>query len=306
MGRKGHWLVAAAVAVFALASAGAQAAGPPDEPDLQAMALAVGDFDGGAVVYSQRFVTAPPPVVGEYERFFRPGARLSGRRLLYAANIDISVDDAATTQLAFSSLLQQLNTPAGRQEISSGLIGNLSKNTGGRVKVKSISIGRPVSVQLGQGAFRMAIVLKTNVGRVELALAGERVDRAIGLIALAAYPRARLTTGPALLATARLAKRFTAGFVLHNTVAPTVVGTPQQGQGLTADPGHWAGGPDAFAYQWNRCAAAGTPCAPIPGATAQTYVPTTADSTSRLSVTVTASNSISQSAATSVPGNPVP
>jgi hypothetical protein len=306
MGRSRHWVVAAAVAVFALASAGAQAAGPPDEPDLEAMALAVGDFDGGAVVDIQRPVTPPPPFVGEYERFFRPGARLAGRRLLYAANIDISLDDASTTQLAFSSLLQQLNTQAGRRAISNGLLSNLSRNTHGRVKVKSISIGRPVSVQLGQGAFRMAIVLKTNVGRVELAVTGLRVDRAIGLIALAAYPRSRLTTGPPTLATARLAKRFTAGFVLHNTVAPTIVGTPQQGQALTADPGHWAGGPDAFGYQWNRCAAAGTPCAPVAGATAQTYVPTPADSGSRLSVTVTASNSISQSSATSVPGNPVP
>lgn len=270
------------------------------------MALAVGDFDGGAVVSSQGFITPPPPFVGEYERFFRPGAHLAGRRLLYAANIDISLDDPSTTQLAFSSYLELLNTPAGRRQISSGLLSNLTKNTGGRLKVKSISIGRPVSLQLGQGAFRMAIVLKTNIGRVEFALTGVRVDRAIGLIALAAYPRSRLTSGPAVLATARLAKRFTAGFMLQNTVAPTVVGTPQQGQTLTADPGHWAGGPDSFAYQWNRCAAAGTPCVPIPGATAQTYVPTAADSGSRLSVTVTASNSISQSSATSVAGNPVP
>jgi hypothetical protein len=161
-------------------------------------------------------------------------------------------------------------------------------------------------LQLGQGAFRMAIVLKTNIGRVELAITGLRVDRAIGLIALGAYPRARLTSGPAVLATARLAKRFAAGFVLHNTVLPAIVGTPQQGQALTADPGHWAGGPGSFAYQWNRCAAAGTPCAPIPGATAQTYVPTAADSASRLSVTVTASNSISQSAASSTPTGAVP
>jgi hypothetical protein len=305
MGRKRHWFVVA-IAVFALACSGAQAAGPPDEPDLQTMALDVGDFDGGGVVDSQRPVTPPPPFVGEYERFFKPGAHLAGRRLLYAANIDLSLDDASTTQLAFSALVQQLNTPAGRKQVSSGLLSNLSKNTGGRLKVRSIAITRPISLQLGQGAFRLTIVLKTNIGRVELALTGLRVDRAIGLIALSAYPRARLTSGPAVLATARLAKRFAAGFTLHNTVAPTVVGTPQQGQALTADPGHWAGGPGAFAYQWNRCAAAGTPCAPIAGATAQTYVPTAADSGSRISVTVTASNSISQSSATSVPGNPVP
>jgi hypothetical protein len=294
------------VAVSAFAVAGAQAAGPPDEPDLQAMALAAGDFDGGGVVDSQGFVTAPVPFVGEYTRYFRPGARLGGRRLLYAANIDLSLDDASTMQTTFSALVQQLNTRAGQKAITDPLISRLRTGTGGRLKIKSISVARPVTMQLGQDAFRMAIVLKTNVGRLEFALAGVRVDRAIGLIALAAYPRARLTNGPPTLATARLAKRFTAGFQLQNTVAPTVVGTPQQGQALTADPGHWAGGPGSFTYQWNRCAAAGTPCAPIAGATAQTYVPTAADSGSRLSVTVTASNSISQSSATSVPGNPVP
>src|SRR5919197_113327 len=257
MGRKRH-LLAAAIAVFALASTGAQAAGPPDEPDLEAMALAVGDFDGGGIVDSQRFVTAPAPIVAEYERYFRPGARLAGRRLLYAANIDFSLDDASTTQLAFSTLVQQLNTSAGRKQLASGLPTNLRENTGGRIKIKSISIGRPLTLQFGQGAFRLAIVLKTNIGRDELAITGVRVDRAIGLIALAAYP------------------------------------------------GHWAGGPGSFTYQWNRCAAAGTPCTPIAGATAQTYVPTAADSGSRLSVTVTASNSVSQSSATSVAGNPVP
>jgi hypothetical protein len=306
MGRRQHWLAVAIVAAFALAGVGAQAAGPPDEPDLQAMALDVSDFDGGGVVDSQRLVTAPAPIVAEYERYFRPGARLAGRRLLYAANIDFSLDDASTTQLVFSSLVQQLASPAGRKQLASGLLTTLRKNSRGRLKLKSTSIGAPVTLQLGQGAFRMAIVLKTNIGRVELAITGLRVDRAIGLIALGAYPRARLTSGPAVLATARLAKRFAAGFVLHNTVLPAIVGTPQQGQALTADPGHWAGGPGSFAYQWNRCAAAGTPCAPIPGATAQTYVPTAADSASRLSVTVTASNSISQSAASSTPTGAVP
>jgi hypothetical protein len=307
MGRKRHWCIGAVVVVaFALAGAGAQAAGPPDEPDLQAMALAVADFDGGGVVFQQGFVTAPAPVVAEYARYFRPGARLAGRRLLYVGNVDFSLDEASTTQLAFSAFVQELGTPAGRKQIIDDLVSNLRKGNGGRLKIKSTSAGRPVTLQLGQGAFRVAIVLKTNIGRLEFAVTGVRVDRAIGLIALAAYPRARLTSGPAVLATARLAKRFAAGFVLSNTVLPTIVGTPQQGQALTADPGHWAGGPGGLAYQWNRCAAAGTPCTAIPGATAQTYVPTAADSASRLSVTVTASNTISQSSASSTPTNPVP
>jgi hypothetical protein len=103
----------------------------------------------------------------------------------------------------------------------------------------------------------------------------------------------------------RLAKRFTAGFVLRNTVAPTIVGTPQQGQALTADPGHWAGAPGSFTYQWNRCAAGGG-CTAIAGAVGQTYAPTAADAGSTLTVTVTASNSVSQSTATSAAVGPVP
>lgn len=296
----------AALAALVVACVAAQAAGAPDEPDLASMALSVGDFDGGAAVDHNGFTTAPAPIVAEYERFFKPGARLAGRRLLYAANINFSLDDASTTQLVFATLLQQLKTPAGRRQIASGLITDLKKNTRGRVKLKSVAVSAPTTLQLGQGAFRLAIVIKTTAGRIELALTGLRVDRAVGLVALAAYPRARLTSAPAVLITARLAKRFTAGFVLRNTVLPSVVGTPQQGQALTADPGHWAGGPGAFAYQWNRCGASGTSCTPISGAVGQTYVPTSTDSTNRLTVTVNASNSVSQSSASSAATAPVP
>jgi hypothetical protein len=293
----------AAAILLCLSGIAADAANAPDEPDLQAMALAVTDFDGGAAVNHQGFTTPQAPIVAEYERYFKPGAHLAGRRLLYAANIDFSLDDAGTTQLVFTTLVAQLRTSSGRAQITNGLIAAVKKNTGGKVKVQSVSAGLPVPIRAGQGGFRMTIVLRTSVGRIELALTGVRVDRAIGLIALAAYPRSRLTTGPANLATARLAKRFLAGFVLHNTTVPTIVGAPQQGQALTADPGHWAGGPGSFTYQWNRCTAA---CAPIAGALGQTYVPTAADSSARLSVTVTASNSVSQSTATSNAVGPVP
>jgi hypothetical protein len=293
----------AATILICLGGIPAEAANAPDEPDLQAMALAVTDFDGGAAVNREGFVTAPAPIVAEYERYFKPGAHLAGRRLLYAANIDFSLDDASTTQLVYTTLVAQLRTPSGRGQITNGVIAAVKKNTGGRVKVKSISASAPIGLKVGQAGFRMTIGLRTNVGRIELALAGLRVDRAIGLIALAAYPRSRLTPGPTNLATARLAKRFLAGFVLRNTGLPTIVGTPQQGQALTADPGHWAGGPGSFSYQWNRCTAA---CTPITGAIGQTYVPTPADSSARLSVTVTASNSVSHSTATSSTVGPIP
>ena len=58
------------------------------------------------------------------------------------------------------------------------------------------------------------------------------------------------------------------------SAAPTIVGTAQTGKTLAAVPGAWAGGkPVVFAYQWQRCDAAGAGCAPIVGATAETYLP---------------------------------
>lgn len=86
-----------------------------------------------------------------------------------------------------------------------------------------------------------------------------------------------------------------------NTVPPAIAGTAQVGQTLTASPGTWTGAPTSFAYQWQRCDAAGANCVDIPGATAATYVVTAADVGFTLRVRVTASNAAGSAAATSPP-----
>ena len=68
-----------------------------------------------------------------------------------------------------------------------------------------------------------------------------------------------------------------------NDVAPTITGTPEVGQTLTAQPGSWT--PDsglAFSYRWMRDGTA------ITDATGSTYVATLADAERDLSVQVTA------------------
>jgi hypothetical protein len=73
-----------------------------------------------------------------------------------------------------------------------------------------------------------------------------------------------------------------------NTQPPTVSGEAVTGETLAADPGTWTGAPaPALTYQWQRC---GATCSDISGATARSYVVTSADEGSSLRVVVTGSN----------------
>ncbi|MBD0282193.1 MAG: DNRLRE domain-containing protein [Thermoleophilaceae bacterium] len=85
-----------------------------------------------------------------------------------------------------------------------------------------------------------------------------------------------------------------------NTSAPTVSGTPQVGQVLTAAPGSWSGTePISYSYQWERCDSTGASCTGIAGATATTYAIVSADLGSTLRVSVTASNASGSALASS-------
>lgn len=98
-------------------------------------------------------------------------------------------------------------------------------------------------------------------------------------------------------------KRSYAGFVgteggapaaPANSVAPTITGTAQEGQTLTATEGTWTGRESpVFAYQWKADGVA------IADAVAATYVPTTGDVGKVITVTVTATNWKGAASATS-------
>ena len=88
----------------------------------------------------------------------------------------------------------------------------------------------------------------------------------------------------------------------QNTKPPTISGTAQQGQTLTADPGTWTGTqPITFTYQWRRCNPSGNNCSSIAGATDKTRTPTAADVGKTLRVVVTAKNTDGSTDATSAP-----
>ncbi|HEX8157467.1 MAG TPA: LamG-like jellyroll fold domain-containing protein [Solirubrobacteraceae bacterium] len=85
-----------------------------------------------------------------------------------------------------------------------------------------------------------------------------------------------------------------------NTSLPSIAGTPQDGQTLSASPGVWTGAaPISYAYQWQRCNNAGGACAAITGAISPSYLATTADVGGTLRVAVTATSSAGAATATS-------
>jgi hypothetical protein len=88
----------------------------------------------------------------------------------------------------------------------------------------------------------------------------------------------------------------------RNTTPPTISGTPQVGQTLTATDGSWVGAqPFTFTYQWRRCDSTGGSCVDIAGATAKAYPVSSADDGKTLRVRVTARNARGSSSSTSVP-----
>lgn len=87
----------------------------------------------------------------------------------------------------------------------------------------------------------------------------------------------------------------------RNTAAPTISGTAQVGQTLTAVEGSWTNAPTSYSYQWLRCDSSGNNCGAVGGATGKTYGVSSGDVSGTLRVRVAAHNSRGSDAATSGP-----
>ncbi len=304
-----RWVALAtlAAALASVLAVGASAAGSgPQGPDLPSMGLAASDFAAGASVRAEGFRSPASPAIAEYDRLFRPGLRFGGHPILSAESIVYEFGDIGTTTRVFDSARSVLNTRAGRRALFKALIASVPRRE--RLKT-SAAIAAPVSIAVGHGAFRILarFTLKSGskIAWFEVAFVLQRLDRAVGALAFASYPGEHIPASVAVLAARKVGSHFQSAFTIRNLTAPSVSGNAQQGQTLTTNSGSWAGAPSGFTYQWARCDPAGANCAAIPGATAQTYALGTADAGARISVTVTAANSVTTSSLVSVPTVPV-
>ncbi len=128
----------------------------------------------------------------------------------------------------------------------------------------------------------------TAAAAVALAAAGLLVASATG----SAAPAATTTT---------TAPTATTAPTPNNTEPPTISGTPQVGQTLTASTGSWTPTPSSFSYQWRRCDKNGGSCANISGAQSKSYTLKSVDQGNTLRVRVTATLGGESSSATSTP-----
>jgi hypothetical protein len=84
-----------------------------------------------------------------------------------------------------------------------------------------------------------------------------------------------------------------------NSTPPSISGTAQDGQTLTASPGSWTGSPSSYGYQWQDCDTSGANCAAIAGAANSSYTAQSGDVGYTLRVAVTASNTAGATTASS-------
>jgi hypothetical protein len=91
-----------------------------------------------------------------------------------------------------------------------------------------------------------------------------------------------------------------------NVTPPWMSGQTQAGRTLTAGTGTWADSPTSYAYRWERSLDSGATWAAIAGATASTYLLTSADVGFAVRVAVTAFGAVGQTTAMSSPADIYP
>jgi hypothetical protein len=278
------WKVASVLAVLLVAASTAAAS----TPDVASMTLQPADVPGAKVTHQGAL--KEKGYLAAYTREFE-FASPNGSAKLVALDAEVLV--AATPATATKDVLKAENgfrSKAGRALF----VKTVAKQA--RVKTSAVAVGKLRSVAGYDQGFELPVSVKVKAGRVYETLVYLRIDRvAVFMLEVGLRPIGGTTSKYARAIAAHIATALAPTSVSP----PTIAGTPQQGQTLTASPGTWSADDALFAYQWQHCDAAGANCTDIAGATAPTYGVTAADVGTTLHVVVRASNRFGTPTATS-------
>jgi len=278
------WMtVAAACALLVVISAAAAAT-----PDVASMTLQPADVPGAKVTHQG--AVPEKGYLAAYSREFT-FAKPNGSAKLIGIEAEVMVAaSAATATKDVAQLETALRTKAGRALFVKTVASQA------KVKASAVVVGKLRKVAGYDKGFELPVSVKVKSAHVYETLVNLRIDRvAVLMVEFGLRP----VGGASGKYEAAIASHIGTALAPASVSPPTIAGTPQQGQTLTASPGTWTADDATFAYQWQHCDAAGANCVAIAGATAQTYVVSSTDVGATLRVVVTASNRFGAPAATS-------
>lgn len=298
----------AVLAVLAVASlaAGTEARGTtqllpaPGSPDPANAVIRPADVGGAAVTHQGYYRDKDFPSTISYSREFSAG-KASGTRFTYLDSEAEVGNDAATSAGFVSDIRHYFASAQGRAQLKKEIVGSAGKLP----KLARVSIAAPRPLGVGKGFYIVVQLRALGVVFEQMDLAVFNVDRLLGTVALLGAPATPIPRATLTRVAATMTGRFGTELRPKSVAAPTVTGTPQSGQTLTAGTDNWRNGAASYTYQWQRCDGQGANCAPIAGAVGPTYVPVDADVGATIEVTVTASNGYGSGTATSAAVGPV-
>jgi len=276
--------------------------------DFSAWSLVQTGADGTAAVQSQ--IVRTGALAAQFTETAKPGSKAYARKTFGAAQTDLTVSgDFYIAQQGASGgnvPLFRLFDPTSTRLVSvyrqNGTSGTIGVGYGGKFfnTTGKLALGTwatvSVHVVVAGASSTITITLNTNT-----------VYQATANLGSAGIATMQIGNDTAAQAGSVVVDNVTAQSGSSSTpdppvktTPPSISGTPQQGQTLTASAGTWGGTqPISYAYQWQRCDASGADCNAISGATGASYSVGAADVGATLDVTVVATNIAGSSSATS-------
>jgi hypothetical protein len=163
-----------------------------------------------------------------------------------------------------------------------------------KVDARQVVVGSPRRGGIRNLVFVAHVRVRTREGSIAAVYAGVAVDRVLSTLLIVSRPETDVRRADVLPLLRVAAGRIRQSLLPHVLKLPSIAGNVQVGETLLAGNGMWdpATAPTLYTYQWERCSAAGTACAALPGATGQAYNVANADRAATLRVAVTAENSV--------------